>query len=56
MVPITKATVVIIQFILWVDKVQNSWIFNFLWKAATWIQSYRTLCFWGYLNNGTVRK
>ncbi|TRZ10533.1 hypothetical protein HGM15179_016574 [Zosterops borbonicus] len=32
--PITKATVAVIQFGLWVNKVRNSWIFNFLWKAA----------------------
>ena len=33
--PITKAAVAVIQFALWVDKVRNSWIFNFLWKAGT---------------------
>ncbi|TRZ07927.1 hypothetical protein HGM15179_019174, partial [Zosterops borbonicus] len=31
--PKTKATVAVIQLVLWVDKVRNSWIFNFLWKA-----------------------
>ncbi|XP_005042583.1 PREDICTED: uncharacterized protein LOC101816049 [Ficedula albicollis] len=53
--PITKGTVAVIQFILWVDMVWNSCIFNFLWKADAWIQSYHTLtvCFWGYFNNGT---
>ncbi|XP_053800356.1 uncharacterized protein LOC128789003 isoform X1 [Vidua chalybeata] len=55
MSPITKAAVAVIQFGLWVNKVRNSWIFNYLWKASTWIQSYHTLtlCFWGYFNNGT---
>ncbi|RMC21751.1 hypothetical protein DUI87_02620 [Hirundo rustica rustica] len=52
---VTKATVAVIQFAIWVNKVRNSWIFNFLWKAGTWIQGYHTLtvCFWGYFNNGT---
>lgn len=53
--PITKAPVSVIQFGLWVNKVRNSWIFNFLWQAGTWIHSYHTLteCFWGYFNNST---
>lgn len=53
--PITKAAVAVIQFSLWVSKVRNSWIFNFLRKAGTWIQRYHTLavCFWGYFNKGT---
>ncbi|RMC21390.1 hypothetical protein DUI87_02253 [Hirundo rustica rustica] len=53
--PVTKATVAVIQFAIWVNEVRKSWIFNFLWKAGTWIQGYHTLtvCFWGYFNNGT---
>lgn len=47
--PITKATVALTQFALWVNKVRNQWIFNFLWKVGTWIQTYHTLTlsFWG---------
>ncbi|RMC04284.1 hypothetical protein DUI87_19103 [Hirundo rustica rustica] len=53
--PVTKVTVAVIQFAIWVNEVRKSWIFNFLWKAGTWIQGYHTLtvCFWGYFNNST---
>ncbi|XP_041875974.1 uncharacterized protein LOC121660630 [Corvus kubaryi] len=53
--PLTKATIAVIQLALWVEKVRNSWVFNFLRNVGTWINSYHTLstCFWGYVNNGT---
>ncbi|RMB89431.1 hypothetical protein DUI87_34191 [Hirundo rustica rustica] len=53
--PVTKVTVAVINFAIWVNEVRKSWIFNFLWKAGTWIQGYHTLtvCFWSYFNNGT---
>ncbi|RMC21940.1 hypothetical protein DUI87_02811 [Hirundo rustica rustica] len=56
--PVTKVTVAVIHFAIWVNEVRKSWIFNFLWKAGTWIQGYHTLtvCFWGYFNSGTYCK
>ncbi|RMB97413.1 hypothetical protein DUI87_26141 [Hirundo rustica rustica] len=53
--PVTKVTVAVINLAIWVNEVRKSWIFNFLWKAGTWIQGYHTLtvCFWSYFNNGT---
>ncbi|XP_039422930.1 coiled-coil domain-containing protein 86-like isoform X1 [Corvus cornix cornix] len=52
--PLTKATIAVIQLALWVEKVRNSWVFNFLRNVGTWIKGYHTLsaCFWGYVKNG----
>lgn len=55
MAPMAKAIVGVMWFAQWVNKVRNSWIFNFHWKAGTWIHGCHTLsvCFWGFFYNCT---